>query len=142
MNNYLNHFEAACLLTGRTLLGLYFIIPAIGKITDFEATNAYMVQHNVPLIPVLLVITIIIQLGASASLIVGFKGKWSAFLLAGLTLVISLFMHNFWDIEGPDKAHEMQNFFKNMGLMGGLLAVSALGTGRFSLDNRFKEPGD
>ena len=61
-----------------------------------------------------------------------------SFLLAGLTLVISLFMHNFWDIEGPDQAHEMQNFFKNMGLMGGLLAVSALGTGRFSLDNRFK----
>jgi putative oxidoreductase len=130
----MNYFENVCLLAGRGLLGLYFILPAIGKITDFEGTSTYMAEHNVPLIPVLLVLTIIIQLVAGGALIVGFQGKWAAFLLAGLTLLISLFMHNFWDYpEGSDQAHETQNFFKNMGIMAGLLLVAGVGTGRFSL---------
>lgn len=132
----MNYFETACLLTGRALLGLYFILPAVGKIADFEGTSAYMAAHNVPMIPVLLVVTIIVQLGAGSALIVGFKGKWSAFVLAALTLAISLFMHNFWDIEGAERTHEAQNFFKNMGIVAGLLVVSALGTGRLSLDNK------
>ena len=90
--------------------------------------------------PVLLVLTIVIQLAAGGALIVGFKGNWSAFLLAGLTLVISIFMHNFWELaEGMERAHETQNFFKNMGIMAGLLMVAALGTGRFSLDQRLRQ---
>lgn len=129
--------ENACLLAGRVLMGVYFILPAITKITDFEGTSEYMAAHNVPLIPVLLVITIIIQLGAGGALIVGFKGKYAAFLLAGLTIVITLFMHNFWGYdEGLERAHELQNFFKNMGITAGLLMVAGLGTGRFSVDNR------
>ena len=130
----MTYFENACLLVGRALLGLYFILPALIKITDFEGTSAYMAEHNVPLIPVLLMLTIIIQLSAGSALIIGFKGRWAAFVLAGLTLVISLFMHNFWDYpEGAELAHETQNFFKNMGIMAGLLLVTGLGTGRFSL---------
>ena len=129
--------ENACLLAGRVLMGVYFILPAITKITGFEGTSEYMAAHNVPLIPVLLVITIIIQLGAGGALIVGFKGKYAAFLLAGLTIVITLFMHNFWGYdEGLERAHELQNFFKNMGITAGLLMVAGLGTGRFSVDNR------
>jgi len=122
---------------GRGLLGIYFILPAISKIKDFEGTSAYMAEHNVPMISILLIITIAIQLGAGFSLIVGLKGKWAAFILAGLTLVISISMHNFWDYpDGTEKAHELQNFFKNMGIVAGLLCVAGLGTGAFSLDNR------
>jgi putative oxidoreductase len=133
----MNVLETSCLLAGRLLLGLYFILPGISKIVGFEATSNYMAEHQVPLIPVLLVLTIIIQLSAGSALIVGFKGQLAAFVLAGLTLVISVFMHNFWDFEeGLERAHETQNFFKNMGIMGGLLVVAALGTGRLSLDQR------
>lgn len=133
----MNVIETSCLLTGRLLLGLYFILPGIGKIVGFEATSNYMAEHQVPFIPVLLVLTIVIQLSAGGALIIGYKGKLAAFLLAGLTLVISVFMHNFWDFEeGMERAHETQNFFKNMGIMAGLLVVAALGTGRLSLDQR------
>ncbi len=133
----MNFIETSCLLAGRLLLGLYFILPGISKITGFEGTSSYMAEHHVPLIPVLLVLTIVIQLAAGSALILGFRGKLAAFLLAGLTLVISVFMHNFWDYEeGMERAHETQNFFKNMGIMAGLLVVAALGTGRLSLDRR------
>lgn len=129
--------ESGCLLLGRLLMGSYFIIPAVSKINNFSGTSTYMEQHNIPMVSVLLVVTILIQLTAGAAIIVGFKGKAAAFLLAGLTLVISIFMHNFWGMEeGLARSHELQNFFKNMGIMAGLLMITGLGMGKFSLDQR------
>ena len=40
-------------LIGCGLLGLYFIVPGIRKITDFGEMSEYMSAHNVSLIPVL-----------------------------------------------------------------------------------------
>lgn len=87
--------ESGCLLFGRLLMGSYFIIPAVNKINNFSGTSTYMEQHNVPMISVLIVVTILVQLLAGAAIIVGFKGKAAASLLAGLTLVITIFMHDF-----------------------------------------------
>jgi hypothetical protein len=42
--------ENTCLLIGRFLLGLYFILPGISKITGYEGTVTYMEVHNVPMI--------------------------------------------------------------------------------------------
>ena len=41
-------------LVGRGLLGLYFIVPGITKVTGFAGTSEYMAAHGVPLIPFLL----------------------------------------------------------------------------------------
>ncbi|MFT6432005.1 MAG: putative oxidoreductase [Candidatus Azotimanducaceae bacterium] len=125
------------LLAGRFFMGIYFILPGISKITSFDGMSAYMESHGVPFIPVLLVVTIVLQLALGLFMIIGYQTKITAFLLAGMVLVISLFMHDFWTMEdGISKTHETQNFFKNMGIMSGLLMVSALGGGNFSLDSR------
>lgn len=126
--------EDACLLIGRALLGIYFILPGVSKITGYEGTVAYMTEHNVPMIDVLLPLTILIQIGVGLAIVVGYKGQIAAFVLAGLTLVISIYMHNFWDMEeGLARSHETQNFFKNLGIMAGLLVMASLGTGKYSL---------
>jgi putative oxidoreductase len=121
--------QRALLLTGRGLLGLYFIIPGITKITGWSAMSAYMAQHGVPMIPVLLALTILLQIGGGAFLVIGYRTGLMAFLLAGLTLVISLFMHDFWNVyEGTDQGHETQNFIKNLAIMAGLLYVAGAST--------------
>ncbi len=137
----MSNIQIPCLLVGRFLLGLYFILPGLQKIFQFEAMSQYMANHmenlSVPTISVLLVLTIILQIVLGLALIVGYQGRFSAFLLAGLTLVISIFMHGFWDLpEGSSVAHETQNFVKNMAIMAGLLIVAANGTGPLSLDSR------
>lgn len=115
----------AALLTGRGLLGLYFIVPGISKVTGFSDNSTYMAEHNVPLVPIALVLTIILQIGGGACLAFGYRARSMAFMLAGLTLVISIFMHNFWAMApGLDQAHEMQNFIKNLAIMAGLLALA------------------
>ncbi|WP_439101376.1 DoxX family protein [Congregibacter sp.] len=127
MNDNLALSQRALLLSGRALLGLYFIIPGISKITGFAGMVQYMTDHNVPLVQPLLVLTIILQLGCGACLVAGWRTQIMAFVLAGLTLVISIYMHNFWALEeGLQRAHEMQNFIKNMAIMAGLLYVAGV----------------
>lgn len=115
----------ALLITGRALLGLYFVVPGLMKIAQFTAMSAYMSQHGVPAIPVLLVLTIVLQVGGGIALVIGYRAQMMALLLAGLTLAINVFMHDFWNLyEGLDQAHETQNFIKNLGIMAGLLFVA------------------
>ncbi|MDE0931637.1 MAG: DoxX family protein, partial [Halioglobus sp.] len=93
----------------------------------FGEMSEYMAVHNVPFIPVLLVLTIAIQIGGGLSLLAGYRVQLVAFLLAGLTLVISIFMHNFWAMEeGLQQGHELQNFIKNMAIMAGLLYMAGV----------------
>jgi putative oxidoreductase len=136
MHKITDLLELPSLLLGRCLLGLYFIVPGVQKITQYEFMTQYMSKHSVPFINELLPITIALQILLGLVVIFGFKAKLSAFLLAGMTLVISLYMHNFWNLpEGGNVIHETQNFFKNMGIMAGLLILSARGAGQFSVDN-------
>lgn len=128
--------EKTCLLLGRLLMGSYFILPGLQKITNYQTMTDYMLAHSVPATAFLLPLTIVIQIVAGIAIIVGFKGKFAAFILAGLTLVISIYMHDFWNMaEGLARNHETQNFFKNIGIMAGLLLISSLGTGWLSADN-------
>lgn len=128
----LKNFELLCSTSGRVILGLYFFGPgALLKITNMEGTSASMAEHGMAFISFFLILTILIQLFGGIAMIVGYKVKPVAFVLAGLTLVISLVMHDFWNIPG-----ETQNFVKNMGIMAGLLVAAGLGAGGWSLDSR------
>ena len=130
MQDQIRHAQKFIGIIGRALLGAYFLGPGISKITGFSAMSDYMATHNVPMIPVLLVVTIILQIGGGAALIIDYRTQVVAFLLAGLTLGISLFMHDFWN-----DAAETQNFVKNMAIMGGLMFVASA-----TLDH--KQPND
>ncbi len=125
-------------VTGRVLLGLYFVIPGVRKILAFDGTGQYMATHGVPLISVLLPITIMLQVGGGAALIAGWRTRAIALMLAGMTLVINVFMHDFWNVyEGLSQQHETQNFIKNLAIMAGLLTLTAgPAVQSLSLDNR------
>ena len=113
------------IFVGRLLLGLYFIVPGIFKIVGFDDTASYMAQHGMVAIPFFLVLTILLQVGGGICLFIGYRVRIVAFVLAGLVLLISLVMHDFWNVyEGTDQAHEVQNFIKNMGIMAGLLLIT------------------
>lgn len=112
-------------LAGRILLGLYFLIPGIMKIVDWDGSSAYMANHGMVFIPFFLALTIVMQVGGAVCLFANYRTAIVAFLLAGLTLVISVVMHNFWAMEeGLQQQHEMQNFIKNLAIMAGLMVLA------------------
>ena len=65
--------QVAARHVGRVLLGLYFLIPGITKITGWTQMSAYMADHGVPLIPLLLALTIVLQIGGGVSLMAGYR---------------------------------------------------------------------
>jgi putative oxidoreductase len=118
-------------LTGRVLLGLYFVVPGLMKVTGFADTLAYMELHRVPLALPVLLLTIPLQVGGGLALMANWNTRTAAFLLAGMTLLINVFMHDFWnDYPGGDPQHEIQNFIKNLGIFAGLLLLAARRPGR------------
>ena len=132
------NMEILSVTAGRVLLGIYFILPGLNKAFSFETNSNDMAEHGMVFIPFFLALTIIIQLGGGTAMVVGYKTKLVAFVLAGLTLLISLVMHDFWTLPSGElqTAHETQNFVKNMAIMAGLLVAAGLGGGAWSLDNR------
>ena len=111
---------------GRVLLGLYFLLPGIFKIPTYEITTEYMLLHNIPLASILLPITIVLQIGLGVMLIIGYRIKESALILAALTIFINIGMHDFWnEYPNTDVGHETQNFVKNLAIFAGLLVLSA-----------------
>ena len=127
--------EDVILLFGRSIIGLYFLLPgAIAKMFNYGFTYSYMSDHEVPFTHIALILTIIIQFLCSIAIIIGWQSKIAAFVLALLTLIINYYMHNFWDMTaGLEQQHEMQNFVKNIGIFAGLLILSATHPGKYSL---------
>lgn len=124
-------------VTARVLLGLYFLVPGLSKIPGFDAMVTYMSTDGVPFTVPLLVLTTALQIGGGLALIASWQTRIVAFLLAGLTLAINVFMHDFWNVyEGLDQGHETQNFIKNLGIFAGLLLLAARGAPQLSLDAR------
>jgi len=131
-------FQPLTATAGRALLGLYFILPGLSKIPGWDGTAALMTEKGMVLVGPFLVLTIVLQIGGGLALALGYRTRLIAFVLAGLTLMISLVIHNFWALPPGElqTAHETQNFVKNMAIMAGLLGYSGLGGGPWSLDHR------
>ena len=116
-------------LAGRIFLAAIFLISGLGKIGAYAGTAAYMASAGVPgaLLPAVIALEV---LGAIA-IIVGWKTRITALLLAGFTLLSGVLFHsNFGD------QVQMIMFLKNVAITGGFLLLVANGAGALSLDRR------
>ena len=69
--------------------------------------------------------TIAIQVFGGLLLILGKNLRTASLILFGLTIIINIFIHNFWALAGdPTQAHEVQNFVKNLAIGAGLLVLA------------------
>ena len=125
--DWLKKYDDVYFLVGRTLLGLYFLVFGALKVPTYFDTLTLMISKGVPLSGVLLPITIIIQVLAGFFLIIGQNLRISSLLLVGLTFLINIFIHDFWNLTGdPSQAHEAQNFIKNLGIIAGLFVLATI----------------
>ena len=123
-------------LIGRVLLAALFVPAGFGKLMGFAGTVGYISSVGAPLPQVAAVIAIVVELGLGLLLLVGFKTRVSAIVLAIFTVAAAVMFHNYWGMPA-DKAFVNQlMFFKNIAVTGGLLAFVAFGAGRFSIDKK------
>jgi len=117
-------------LVGRVLLALLFVPAGFGKIGGFAGAVGYAAARGVPLPELAIAIAIVVELGLGLLLIVGFQTRWAALAIAFFTVVITFIFHPLSD------PSQVQAFFKNIAVVGGLLTVAAWGAGAWSVDAR------
>jgi uncharacterized membrane protein YphA (DoxX/SURF4 family) len=70
-----------------------------------------------------------VKVGAGTLLALGKWPRFSAFLLSGAVIPTTVAMHRFWEYSDPEESKAQQaEFWKNLGLLGGLL-ITAVDTG-------------
>lgn len=129
MNALINNTQNLAAPVGRLFLALIFFMSGLTKITQFEGTQAYMEMMGVSgaLLPLVIIAEVVLGL----AVIVGFKARLSALLLAGFSILAAVVFHS-------DFSNQMEitNFLKNISISGGFLLIAAHGAGSFALDNR------
>jgi len=118
---------------GRVLLALIFIISGYNKIGGFEQTAAMMASKGLPIAQVLLVLTIIIELGGGLMLLLGWRARWAALAIFLWLIPTTLIFHAFWGLDPAQVQMQQTQFMKNLAIMGGMMYVIAFGPGSYSL---------
>jgi len=118
-------------LAGRILLAVPFLLSGLGKLGAYGATAAYMSSAGVP--GALLPLVIITEVGGALAIIVGWKTRTVALVLASFCLLTAITFHrNFAD------QNQMIHFLKNVAIAGGFLLLVANGPGPLSIDGRVR----
>lgn len=115
-------------LLGRILLALIFILAGYSKIGGFADYAEIMGGKGLPLAEVLLILTILIELGGGLMILLGFQARWAALAFFLWLIPVTLVFHPFW----ADPA-EYNSFMKNLAIMGGMVYVMTYGSGPYSL---------
>lgn len=118
-------------LAARVLLGGFLMFQGLTKLTGgFSGFSGFVEGLGIPAATVVAALVVLIEIAGGLALLTGFRAKSMAVLLAGYLVLVNLVAHQFWS--QPD---QLSTFMKNLGLIGGLLAQSALQTGRYSVDS-------
>lgn len=123
-------------LIARLLFAVLFVPAGISKLTGFAGTVGYIASVGLPLPAVGAVLAVLVELGGGLALLAGFGTRIAAVALAAFTLVASLFFHAYWSVPADQAMVQQLMFFKNIAIVGGLLALAAYGAGKWSVDGR------
>jgi len=119
--------QAAFALVARLLLALIFVVEGWGKIVGYSDTVQYMQSYGVP--GALLPLVILTELGGGLLVAFGLFTRIASFALAGFCLLTALLFHR--ALSDPN---ELIQFYKDIAIAGGFLALTGFGAGEWSLD--------
>jgi len=109
------------------LLGLCaaYLQGGLVKATDFSGAIAEMEHFGLAPAALMAVAVIVLELGASVMILIGFYRWLGALALAGFTLLATLIALRFWELpEGHERFMAANAFFEHLGLVGGFILVA------------------
>ena len=118
-------------LVGRIFLSALFLIEGVGKLFAQEQVITYMEDYGVP--GILFIPAAVVEILFPLLLIVGYKTKLSAIVLAAFTILLAVIFHT-------DFSNQMQltQFLKNFAIAGGFLIIFVYGSNKYSIDYMLK----
>jgi putative oxidoreductase len=125
--------QAFAILLARVFLSSPFLYSGIDKCWRWSAAQREVAASGLPGPTHLHLVTVVVQLGAGLSLLLGIEARLGALLLSLFLIPVTVMYHPFWKRSGADLVAEADHFLSNLALIGGLLAIVALGSGSISL---------
>ena len=118
-------------LVGRIFLSALFLIEGVGKLFAQEQVITYMEEYGVP--DILFIPAAVVEILFPLLLIVGYKTRLSAIVLAAFTILLAVIFHT-------DFSNQMQltQFLKNFAIAGGFLIIFVYGSNKYSIDYMLK----
>ena len=115
----------------RIFLSLLFLIEGIRKISVQDSVIMYMEDYGVP--GILFIPSIILEILFPLLIIVGYKTKLAALVMALFTFTVAIVFHT-------DFYEDMQMvfFLKDLAIAGGFMMIFFYGANKISLDNYLK----
>ncbi len=132
------------LLIGRLLLATLFLSAGLPKAIGFIYGDAYyqgflksVASSELPFPEAFALAGILIEVLVPIALILGIFPRISSLLLIAFVIAATAIAHKFWQFTDPQAWRgQYGSFFKNAGLVGGLLLYFVSGPGAFSLAGR------
>ena len=126
--------QRAVAAAGRVLLAALFLVSGVQKLFVPDMIQGYIASVGLPFPSLVYAITVIIEIGAGALLLVGFRTRLMAWVLAAFTVAAALLFHR-----ALGDPNQFVHFMKNLAIAGGLVHIAAGGAGAFSLDGNTLE---
>ncbi len=118
-------------LIARVLISTLFLVSASNKIFNLESSMNWMKGFGVP--GILIYPAIVIEIILPLLVIIGFKARFAAGLLAIFCMFTAFIFH----FDFSDQLQRI-SFLKNLGLAGGFLFIVVNGTKDWSMDKEKK----
>jgi putative oxidoreductase len=118
--------QGAISLLARWLVSIIFLTSAYSKLFGWSANVEYMHSKHMPATTLLLASALLVEAVGSFCLITGLGARIAATVMFFYMIPVTFLLHEFMSV----------NFQKNLGLMGGLLMITAFGPGKIALEPR------
>ncbi|MBB1584997.1 DoxX family protein [Serratia sp. OS31] len=132
----LSRYKDFILLIARVLIVILFILFGYPKLTGFNETVHYMASLGVSVPTFAATIAVLMEVGASILIVLGFFTRPIALAFALYTVGAGIVGHAYWHMFSDivTMKANMLHFYKNISITGGFLLLSITGPGAWSLD--------
>jgi putative oxidoreductase len=125
------------LLLGRLLVAALFLPSGVSKAMGFGAFAASLAGKGLPYSEVWAAAAVAVEVLGPIALILGVVPRATALALIAFVIVATATTHRYWEFTdaAARRAQEL-NFYKNVGIIGGLVFYFASGAGAWSIAGR------
>jgi putative oxidoreductase len=124
------------MLLGRLALAAIFVSDGFRNLTHIDRFAHSLAARAIPFSGLMAVIAACVEFFGSVAIVLGFKTRPAALLMAAFAACAALIEHRFWQVEGAAHQDQYYHFMKNIAIIGGYLCLFAAGPGAIAIDRR------